>query len=71
MAKICGGMDAWEKNVGIKVVSGNRFDASLVDQARETCAGNRVAYDGLIKKGNGFLLQSHHKGGLVSNGLFA
>tara|TARA_B110000483_G_scaffold118943_1_gene143741 strand:- start:138 stop:437 length:300 start_codon:yes stop_codon:yes gene_type:complete len=25
----------------------------------------------LIKKGNGFLLQSHHKGELFSNGLFA
>ena len=54
MAKNCQGMDAWRKNLDIKIISGNPFDASLVDQAGETCAGDRVAYDVLIKKGNGF-----------------
>ena len=44
-----------EKNIDIKIVSGNRFYASLVDQAGETYACDRVAYDAMIKKGNGFL----------------
>lgn len=29
-----------------------------------------VSYEALIKKGNGFLVQDHYKGELVSNGLF-
>ena len=42
------------ENLDIKIISGNPFDVSLVDQAGETCAGDRVSYGVLIKKGNGF-----------------
>jgi hypothetical protein len=71
MTKNCRGLVAWgRRNLDIKIVSGDRFDASLVDQAGEIYAGDRVTYDALIKKGNGFLVQGHYKGELVSNGLF-
>jgi len=71
MTKSCRGMVAWgRRNLDIKIVSGDCFDASLVDQAGETYASDRVTYEALIKKGNGFLVQGHYKGELVSNGLF-
>ncbi|MFT4815396.1 MAG: hypothetical protein ACI80L_000724 [Pseudohongiellaceae bacterium] len=71
MTKSCRGMVAWgRRNLDIKIVSGDRFDASLVDQAGEIYPGERVTYAALIKKGNGFLVQGHYKGELVSNGLF-
>jgi hypothetical protein len=58
-------------NLDIEIVSGDHFDESLVDQVGEICPGDKVAYDALIKKGNGFLVQGCYKGELVSNGLFA
>lgn len=64
-------MIAWSrKNLDIENVSGNRFKASLVYRAGEIYRGDGVSYEALIKKGNGFLVQDHYKGELVSNGLF-
>ena len=71
MTKSCRGMVAWgRRNLELEIVSGDRFDVSLVDQAGEILAGDRVTYEALIKKGNGFLVQGRYKGKLVSNGLF-
>ena len=51
-------MITWRrKNLDIKIVSGDLFDASLDDQAGEICAGDRIGYDALIKKGNSFMVQ--------------
>ena len=71
MAKSRRGMVAWgRRNLDIEIVSGDRFNASLVDRAVEIYGGEGVSYQALIKKGSGFLVQGHYKGELVSNGLF-
>ena len=72
MAKRRRGMVAWSRrNLDIEIVSGDRLHASLVDWAVEIYGGEGVSCEALIKKGNGFLVQDHYKGELVSNGLFA
>lgn len=71
MAKSCRGMVEWgRRNLDLEFLRGDDIDASLGDQAREFCAGDRQVYEALIKKGNGFLIQADHKGELVSSGLF-
>ena len=71
MTKTCRGLVAWgRRNLVTDIVSGSRFDASLVEQVGGIYAGDRIAYEAMIKKGNGFLVQSRYKGELVSNGLF-
>ena len=70
-AKSRRGMVTWgRRNLDIEIVSGDRFNASLVDRAVEIDGGEGVSYQALIKKGSGFLVQGHYKGELVSNGLF-
>ena len=71
MTKSYRGLVAWgRKNLEIEILSGNRFDDPLGDQAGEVYGGDRTAYEALIKIGNGFLVQDRYKGELVSNGLF-
>ena len=71
LTKSCRDMVAWgRRNLEMEIVSGDHFDVSLGDQAREIYASDRVTYEALIKKGNGFLVQGRYKGELVSNGLF-
>ena len=51
-------MNSWRrKNLDIEIVSGDLFDASLDGQAGGICAGDRIGYDELIKKGNSFMVQ--------------
>ena len=71
MTKSCRGMVAWgRKNLDIEFVSGDRLEVSLGDQAGEIYSGDRIAYEAMIKQGNGFLLAGRYKGELVANGLF-
>ncbi|PCI73349.1 MAG: hypothetical protein COB20_16310 [SAR86 cluster bacterium] len=71
MTKNCRGLVEWgRRNLELEIVSGDCFDVSLGDQVEKIYAGDKIAYDALIKKGNGFLVQGRYKGELVSNGLF-
>lgn len=71
MTKSCRGMVEWgRRNLEIEVISGEAFDESLADRAGEIYADNRLTYEALIRKGNGFLVQGRYNNELVSSGLF-
>lgn len=71
MTKSCRGLVEWgRRNLDLEIVSGEAFDVSLGDQAGEIYAGDRLTFETLIKKGNGFLVQGRYNNELVSSGLF-
>lgn len=71
MTKSCRGLVEWgRRNLKLESVSGESLDASLGEHAGAIYAGDRLTYEALIKKGNGFLLQARYNRELVSSGLF-
>jgi len=71
MTKSCRGMIEWgRRNLELEIISGEAFDVSLDDHAKAIFVGDRLNYEALIKKGNGFALQARYNSKLVSSGLF-
>ncbi len=77
MTKSCRGMVEWgRRNLEIEIISGDRFDVSQGEYAAAINTGSvpfendKLTYEALIKKGNGFLVQGSYRGELVSSSLF-
>lgn len=71
MTKSCRGMVEWGKrNLVLEMISGDTFDASLIDRSTAITADDRLSYEALIKTGYGFELQARYNNELVSSGLF-
>ncbi len=66
LTKSCRGMVEWgRRNLDIEIISSESFDVSLIDNTED-----RLTYEELIKKDNGFMLQARYNNEPVSSGLF-